>query len=49
VSIGSYPSFQHGGFRNQLVLRSREADLLAAAEQDVIAMLARLKADSTPL
>jgi molybdenum cofactor synthesis domain-containing protein len=49
VSIGSYPSFHQGGFRNQIVLRSRDSGLLAAAEADVLAMLARLRADSAPI
>ncbi|MFY8114711.1 MAG: competence/damage-inducible protein A [Rhabdaerophilum sp.] len=49
VSIGSYPSFTQGSFRNQIVLRAREAGLLALAEQDVMALLARLRADSAPI
>jgi len=49
VSIGSYPSFLQGTFRNQIVLRSRDAGLLAGAEQDVNALLAQLRADAVPL
>lgn len=49
VSIGSYPSFHQGSFRNQIVLRSREAELLVAAEAAVLAMLAQLKADAAPI
>ncbi len=49
VSIGSYPSFLHGSFRNQIVLRSRDAGLLARAEQDVNALLAQLRSDAVPL
>ena len=39
VSIGSYPSFTSGAFRNQIVLRSKAPDSLAAAlaeTQDMI-------------
>lgn len=49
VSIGSYPSFSQGNFRNQIVLRARDAAILAAAEADVMAMLARLRSDSVPI
>jgi molybdopterin-biosynthesis enzyme MoeA-like protein len=49
VSIGSYPSFLQGTFRNQIVLRSRDAGLLTGAEQDVNALLAQLRADAVPL
>ena len=45
VSMGSYPSFQEGvGFTTTLVLRSRDAERLAAAEADVMAMLREIKA-----
>ncbi|MDP4592994.1 MAG: molybdopterin-binding protein [Beijerinckiaceae bacterium] len=46
VSIGSYPHFNTsgGGFKNQIVLRSKDADALAAAKADVETMLADLKA-----
>ena len=52
VSIGSYPSFQSGGFRNQIVLRGRDVAALEAAEAAVRAMVARLAAGdpgATPL
>lgn len=49
VSIGSYPSFSQGSFRNQIVLRGRDAARLSAAEADVVAMLARLRSDSVPI
>jgi molybdenum cofactor synthesis domain-containing protein len=49
VSIGSYPSFADGRFRNQIVVRSRDADALAEAKAAVEAMLARLKGDAKPL
>ncbi len=45
VSIGSYPHFNTsgGGFNNQIVLRSKNPDSLAAAKADVEAMLETLK------
>jgi molybdenum cofactor synthesis domain-containing protein len=49
VSIGSYPSFSSSGFRNQIVVRSRDGAQLAAALADVRALLARLKGDRTPV
>jgi molybdopterin-biosynthesis enzyme MoeA-like protein len=49
VSIGSYPSFNNGRFRNQIVVRSKELDALAEAKSAVEAMLARLKGDAKPL
>jgi molybdenum cofactor synthesis domain-containing protein len=49
VSIGSYPSFSNGQFRNQIVVRSREAEALAEAKAAVEAMIARLKGDAKPL
>ncbi|MGL5445772.1 MAG: competence/damage-inducible protein A [Rhabdaerophilum sp.] len=49
VSIGSYPAFQSGGFRNQIVLRSRDAAALDVAEKAVIALIASLSSDRTPL
>jgi len=47
VSVGSYPSFTSAGFRNQIVLRSRDAALLAratAAAREMIASLSSEKA-----
>src|SRR5271163_271097 len=35
VSIGSYPSFNNGQFRNQIVVRSRDAETLAEAKAAV--------------
>jgi molybdopterin-biosynthesis enzyme MoeA-like protein len=49
VSIGSYPSFIEGRFRNQIVVRSRDAGALEEAKAAVEAMLARLKGDAKPL
>jgi len=45
VSIGSYPSFQDGKFKNQIVVRSRDAAALEEARGAVEAMLARLKGE----
>ena len=42
VSIGSYPSFFDGGFRNQIVIRGRDPGAIAAARKPVEAMLAAL-------
>ncbi len=39
VSIGSYPSFTPQGMRNQIVLRSRDVDLLGQAAQQVRDMI----------
>ena len=49
VSIGSYPSFSGGQFRNQIVVRSRDAEALVEAKAVVEAMIARLKGDTKPL
>jgi len=49
VSIGSYPSFSDGRFRNQIVVRSRDAEALQEAKAAVEAMLARLRGDGKPL
>ena len=42
VSIGSYPSFRDGKYYNQIVLRGRDAGVLAAAAEQVRDMLRRL-------
>ncbi len=44
ASIGSYPSFATGAFRNQIVVRSKEQGVLEAACADVRAMVERLTA-----
>jgi molybdenum cofactor synthesis domain-containing protein len=49
VSIGSYPAFQSGGFRNQIVLRSRDEAALEAAEKAVIGLVAGLSSDRAPV
>ena len=40
VTIGSYPSFADGKFRNQVVVRGRDAGKIAAAAAEIEAMLA---------
>ncbi len=45
VSIGSYPSFTAAGFENRIVMRSKNAELVDAAEKAVVDMLTRLHAE----
>jgi molybdenum cofactor synthesis domain-containing protein len=49
VNIGSYPSFQAGGFRNQIVVRTKDAAALAAAGAAVRAFVQSLKADGASI
>ena len=49
VSIGSYPSYNDGRFRNQIVVRSKDATALEDARAAVEAMVANLKGDAAPL
>jgi molybdenum cofactor synthesis domain-containing protein len=42
VSIGSYPKLSEGRFMNQIVLRTRDAGVLAAAVEKTKAMLAEV-------
>jgi molybdenum cofactor synthesis domain-containing protein len=49
VSIGSYPSFKDGGFRNHIVLRAKDEAVLDAAELAVHQMVSQLKADRVPI
>jgi len=49
VAIGSYPSYADGRFRNQIVVRSKDAAALEEARTAVEAMVARLKGDAAPL
>ncbi len=47
VSMGSYPSYEEGvGFTTTIVLRSRDRDLLEAAETDARKMIADVRASS---
>ncbi len=48
VSIGSYPSFSPDGFRNQIVVRGKDATRVAAARAAVATLLAELKGDGVP-
>jgi molybdenum cofactor synthesis domain-containing protein len=49
VSIGSYPSFKDGRFMNQIVVRGREAEAVAAAKAAVEAMIEAIRGDGKPL
>jgi molybdenum cofactor synthesis domain-containing protein len=49
VSIGSYPSFQDGTFKNQIVIRGRDPAHVGAASTAVIAALALLRGDQVPV
>ena len=42
VAIGSYPSFKDGRFNNQIVVRGKDAEAVAAARRAVEAMIAEL-------
>ena len=49
TTIGSYPAFAEGSFRNQIVVRGRDAEKVAAARRAVEAMLAEIRGDAGPL
>jgi molybdenum cofactor synthesis domain-containing protein len=49
VSIGSYPSYNDGRFRNQIVVRSKDEAALEEARAAVEAMVERLNGDAAPL
>ena len=49
VSIGSYPSFSATGFRNQIVVRGKDAEAVAKAVSAVHDLLRRLKGDGAPI
>jgi len=49
VSIGSYPSYRDGKFRNQIVVRTKDAAALAEAKAAVEAMVGKLQGDGRPL
>jgi len=44
LSIGSYPSYVDGAFRNQIIVRGREPQQVAKAAEEIEAMLAQLRA-----
>jgi molybdenum cofactor synthesis domain-containing protein len=48
VSIGSYPSFSPAGFRNQIVVRGKDPEAVAAAADAVRGLVLRLQADRSP-
>ncbi len=45
LSIGSYPSYVDGKFRNQIIVRGRDPDEVAVGVTKVEAMLAQLRAE----
>ena len=49
VSIGSYPSYADGAFRNQIVVRGKDGGAVADARRAVEAMIAELIGDGKPL
>ena len=49
VSIGSYPSYADGKFRNQIVVRGKDTEAVADARRAVEAMIAELIGDGRPL
>jgi molybdenum cofactor synthesis domain-containing protein len=49
VSIGSYPSFADGRFRNQIVVRGKDVAKIAAAREAIGAMLASFDQPDKPL
>ena len=49
MSIGSYPSYADGTFRNQIVVRGKDAEAVADARRAVEAMIAELIGDGKPL
>ena len=49
VSIGSYPSFRNGSFHNQIVVRGKDVDGVAAARQAVLNLIETLHGDRVPI
>jgi molybdenum cofactor synthesis domain-containing protein len=49
VTIGSYPSFSAAGFKNQIVVRGKDAATVASAVRAVEALLAKLRAERVPV
>ena len=47
--MGSYPMMQDGKFWTRLVLRAKDAALLAAAEEAVVAMVGEHKRPDAPI
>jgi molybdenum cofactor synthesis domain-containing protein len=48
VSIGSYPSFVNGGFRNQIVVRGKDHDAVTAAVNAITTAITGLQSDNVP-
>ena len=48
VTIGSYPSFSAAGFKNQIVVRGKDAAAVAGAVRAVEDLLERLRAERAP-
>lgn len=48
VSIGSYPSFQAGQFKNQIVVRGKDPQAISAAVEAVADLLRRLETERAP-
>jgi molybdenum cofactor synthesis domain-containing protein len=48
VSIGSYPSFINGGFRNQIVVRGKDQMAVSSAVAAVTKAISTLKSDNVP-
>ncbi len=48
VSIGSYPSFLNGGFRNQIVVRGKEQAAVTAAAVAIRTAIVTLQSDNVP-
>jgi molybdenum cofactor synthesis domain-containing protein len=48
VSIGSYPSFVNGGFRNQIVVRGKDQVPVTAAVAAISAAISKLQSDNVP-
>src|SRR5215207_2290995 len=48
VTIGSYPSFSAAGFKNQIVVRGKDAAAVAGAVRAVEDLLKRLRAERAP-
>jgi len=46
VAIGSYPAFKDGRFNNQIVVRGKDEEAVAAARTAVAAMVAKLSGDA---
>jgi molybdenum cofactor synthesis domain-containing protein len=48
VSIGSYPSFVNGGFRNQIVVRGKDQAAVTVAVAAISAAISKLQSDNVP-